>query len=128
MSGGPNPSTHRPHQSAWVWCTSSWTQTGARSSLGASLDGEEVRNQPDVIATVLVRQFRKAEPVLRDVAEDITVFADFPTAHQRYIWFTEPLDRINKEIQPRTNVVGVLPNLAALMRLVDSVLNERDNE
>jgi len=54
-------------------------------------DAEHVREQLDVIATMLGRQFGKVEQMLREAAEDITAFADFPVAHWKKIWSTNPL-------------------------------------
>ena len=46
---------------------------------------EHVREQLDVIATMLGRQFPKVETMLREAADDITAFADFPVAHWKKI-------------------------------------------
>ena len=94
----------------------------------AQPDAEHVRDQLDVIATMLGRQFPKVEAMLRDAADDITAFADFPVAHWKKIWSTNPLERVNKEIKRRTDVVGVFPNPAALLRLAGSVLIETHDE
>ena len=53
---------------------------------------------------------------------DITVLAGFPVRHWKKIWSTNPLERLNKEIKRRTDVVGLLPNPAALARLAGAVL------
>jgi hypothetical protein len=50
--------------------------------------------------------------------------ADFPPAHWKKIWSTNPLERVNKEIKHRTDVVGVVPNPAALLRQAGAVLIE----
>ena len=81
----------------------------------AQPDAEHVREQLDVIATMLGKQFPKVEAMLREAADDITAFADFPVAHWKKIWSTNPLERVNKEVKRRTYVVGVFPNPAALL-------------
>jgi putative transposase len=94
----------------------------------AQPDPEHVRSQLEVIAGMLGRQFPKVETMLREAAEDITAFADFPLSHWKKIWSTNPLERVNKEIKRRTDVVGVFPNPAALLRLAGSVLVETHDE
>ena len=94
----------------------------------AQPDAEHVREQLEVIATMLGRQFPRVEAMLREAADDITAFADFPVAHWKKIWSTNPLERVNKEIKRRTDVVGVFPNPQALLRLAGCVLIEVHDE
>jgi putative transposase len=87
-----------------------------------------VCDQLEVIATMLGRQFPKVEAMLREAADDITAFASFPVSHWKKIWSTNPLERLNKEIKRRTDVAGVFPNPAALLRLAGAVLVEAHDE
>ena len=87
-----------------------------------------VHDQLEVIAAMLGRQFPKVEAMLRDAADDVTAFASFPVSHWKKIWSTNPLERLNKEIKRRTDVAGVFPNPAALLRLAGAVLVEAHDE
>jgi putative transposase len=77
---------------------------------------------------MLGRQFPKVETMLREAAHELTAFADFPVEHWKKIWSTNGLERVNKEIKRRTDVVGVFPNSPSLLRLADAVLAEIHDE
>jgi putative transposase len=94
----------------------------------AQPDAAHVRDQLEVIATMLGRQFPKVETMLREATDDVTAFADFPVQHWKKIWSTNPLERVNKKIKRRTDVVGVFPNPMALLRLAGCVLIEVHDE
>lgn len=94
----------------------------------AQPDAAAVADQLDSIAGKLGRQFPAVETMLREAATDICAFAAFPTAHWKNIWSTNPLERVNEEIKRRTNVVGIFPNEAAVLRLAGSVLLEVHDE
>jgi transposase-like protein len=66
--------------------------------------------------------------MLHDAAADVLAFTSFPIAHWRKIWSTNPLERVNGEIKRRTNVVGIFPNDAAIVRLVTAVCVETHDE
>ncbi len=74
------------------------------------------------------RQFPAVAQLLRDAKEDLTAFADFPHAHWQKIWSTNPLERLNREVKRRTDVVGIFPNPDALLRLSACVLIEAHDE
>lgn len=94
----------------------------------AQPDATMVRDQLGVIAGMLGRQAPKVETMLQEVAEDLLAFTHFPPAHWKKIWSTNPLERVNKEIKRRTDVVGVFPNPEALLRLAGAVLVEAHDE
>ena len=66
--------------------------------------------------------------MLEGAAEDLLAFCAFPQLHWRKIWSTNPLERVNGEIKRRTNVVGIFPNDAAIVRLVTAVCVETHDE
>lgn len=94
----------------------------------AQPDAPSVAEQFDDIAAKLERMLPKVAVMMRDAKDDLLAFAAFPQAHWRQLWSTNPLERTNKEIKRRTDVVGVFPNPAALLRLAGSVPIEQHDE
>lgn len=59
---------------------------------------------------------------------DVLAFYSFPLEHRRQIWSTNSLERLNKEVSRRCDVVGIFPNRSSLLRLVGAVLEEQHDE
>ena len=59
---------------------------------------------------------------------DELAFMDFPKTHRTKIASTNPLERLTAKIKRRTNVVGIFPNDASIVRIVAALLLEHNDE
>ena len=91
-------------------------------------DGEQVWAQHSRVVAQLQDRFPDVAAMLVDMAPDLLAFTDFPVEHWSAIRSNNPQERLNKELRRRTDVVGIFPNRAAVIRLVGAVLAEQHDE
>ena len=89
---------------------------------------DEVHAQLDRVTDQLQDRFPQMASLLDEAGPDILAFSSFPVPHWKKIWSNNPLERFNKEIRRRTDVVGIFPNRPAVRRLVGAVLAEQHDE
>jgi len=94
----------------------------------AQPDAQTVHEQHARIVEQLRTRFPEAAELLDEAAADLLAFTSFPKEHWRQVWSNNSLERLNKEIRRRTDVVGIFPDRAAIIRLVGAVLAEQNDE
>jgi putative transposase len=77
---------------------------------------------------LLEAKYPAAAAVVEEAEDDVLAYMSFPDKHWRQIHSTNPLERQNKEIRRRTDVVGIFPNAASALRLVTMLLVEQNDE
>jgi putative transposase len=90
--------------------------------------GEQARELVDDALDKLRKPLPKIAALLEEAEEDLLAFYGFPAEHWPKLRSTNPLERVNREIGRRTDVVGIFPNDRSLIRLAASVVIEQNDE
>jgi transposase-like protein len=94
----------------------------ALRTIFAQPDRAAAGEQLDLVAGSMATRWAKAAELLWEAEDDVLAYMSFPSEHWTRIYSTNPLERLNKEIKRRTNVVGIFPDAASLERLVGAIL------
>jgi transposase-like protein len=100
----------------------------AIKTIFAHTEPDAVAGQWDQVADTLAPSFPKVAAMMRDAKADVLAFRVFPKAHWQKIWSNNPIERLNKEIKRRADVVEIFPNPAAFLRLATAVVIEAHDE
>jgi transposase-like protein len=104
-----------------------WVSTLVRT-IFEQPSAKAVHAQHRQVVQALEAKFPAAAEHLDDARDDIPAFAAFPKSVWKQVWSNNPQERLNKEIRRRTDVVGIFPDRAAIIRLVGAVLAEQNDE
>lgn len=80
------------------------------------------------VADQIRSRFPKAAALMHGAEHDVLAYFAYPAPHRVKLHSTNTLERLNKEVKRRANVVGIFPNEASILRLIGAVLMEQNEE
>jgi transposase-like protein len=102
--------------------------SAALRELFTAEDGAQARERLGQVIERLEPAVPKVCRLLEEAEEDLLAFYAFPTTHWSKLRSTNPLERVNREIGRRSDVVGIFPNDASAIRLAGALLIEQNDE
>jgi putative transposase len=102
--------------------------SGAIRGIFTATTHAEARQRLGQVADQLRPHAAKVAVLLEDAEADLLAFYAFPAEHWSKLRSTNPLERVNREVGRRSDVVGIFPNDAALLRLAGMLLLEQNDE
>lgn len=80
------------------------------------------------VADQLRGRFPRVAALMEEAEDDVLAYLAFPQDHRIKLHSTNGLERLNKEVKRRANVVGIFPNEASIRRLIGAILAEQNDE
>ncbi len=139
---GLKAASARVFDATWQRCRVHWMRNalahvpkGQHTMVAAAI--RQAFNQPNRdsagqtwrhVADQLRSRWPKLAALMDESETDVLAYMAFPAQHRTKLHSTNPIERLNKEVKRRADVVGIFPNEASITRLIGAVLFEQNDE